>query len=89
MRNNDKKEWAFDEHEKYAIAWLESHGFDVVVEKRYISKDIFTVSRDGVTDKFQLPLSDKSINYEKYLAQYEKSFDMLCELQRLKAEVKE
>lgn len=89
MRNNDKKEWAFDKHEKYAIAWLESHGFDVVVEKRYISKDIFTVSRDGVADRFELPLSDESIDYGKYLVQYEKSFDMLCELQRLRAEVKE
>ena len=78
MQNLDKKEWEFSAGEKYAIRWLEEHGFDVVLEKRYISKDIFRVSRDGLTDKFQLPLGDHRIDYRGVMDQFDKHWALLC-----------
>lgn len=84
MINLDKHEWDFDNAEKYAVQWLEDHGFDVVLKKRYISKDIFEVSKDGVTDTFELPLGDKKINHRKIMEQFGKNFALLCELVALR-----
>lgn len=80
MQNLDSKEWEFSPGEKYAIRWLEEHGFDVVLEKRYISKDIFRVSKDGLSDKFHLPLGNSKIDYCGVMDQFEKHWELLCAL---------
>lgn len=80
MQNLDRKEWEFTQGEKYAIEWLEEHGFDVILEKRYISKDIFRVSKDGLTDKFQLPLGNHKINYCGVMDQFDKHWALLSAL---------
>lgn len=86
MINLDKHEWEFSRGEKYAIRWLESHGFEVTLSKRLISVDYFTVTRDGITDQFRLPLGDPNINYRKVMEQFERSFNLLCELTTLRAQ---
>ncbi len=88
MKNLDLHEWSFSKGEKYAIRWLESHGFDVTLNKRHISVDVFTVSKDGITDTFRLPLGDSKINYRKVMEQFERNFSMLTELTRLRQEAK-
>ena len=87
MKNLDKHEWDFSKEETYAIQWLESHGFDVVLKKRYISKDIFEVSKNGITDTFHLPLGDKSIKYRAVMEQFDKSFAMKEEIMRLREQL--
>jgi hypothetical protein len=86
MKDLSGKEWDYDKGEKYAIQWFEEHGFDVTLKKRYISKDVFEVSKDGVTDTFELPLGNKDIKYRNVMEQFEKNFSLLCELQKLRAE---
>ena len=84
MTNLDRHEWEFSRDEKYAIRWLKEHGFSVTLNRRYVSVDHFTVSRDGVTDQFSLPLGDPKIDYRRYMEQYGRNFDLLCELERLR-----
>lgn len=86
MVNLDKHEWDFSNGEKYAISWLEEHGFDVTINKRYISKDDMTVSKDGISDKFSLPLGNPKINYKNIMEQFDRNWKMLCELQKLKTQ---
>lgn len=84
MKNLDKKEWDFSNGEKYAIKWFEQNGFEVIINSRYVSVTIFTVTKDGITDKFRLPDGDGKINYKKFMEQYGKNFKILCELQELR-----
>ena len=80
MVNLDKHEWDFSSGEKYAIKWLEKHGFEVTIVKRYISKDRLKVSKDGITVKFDLPLGDAKINYKGVMEQFDRYWTMYCEL---------
>lgn len=84
MKNLDKHEWEFDKGEKYAIKWFEDRGFDVTIKRRYISKTIFEVTKDGVTDNFQLPQGLSSVDYKQVMEAYGKSFDTLKELVELR-----
>ena len=84
MRNLDKHEWEFCKGEKYAIKWLEEHGFDITIKKRYISKTKIEVEKDGTVYDFSLPLGDPKISYKKVMEQFEKNFAMYCELQKLR-----
>ena len=89
MKNLDKHEWEFSYGERFAVNWFDEHGFDVVLEKRHVTVDYFSVTKNGVTDKFRLPLGDPKINYQKVMQQFEKNFDMLCELEEMRKEFKE
>ena len=46
--NKDDKEWELTKGERYAINWFERNGFDCVLEKRHISVDYFTITKNGV-----------------------------------------
>ena len=88
MTNLDKHEWDFSKGELYAINWLEEHGFEVTLNKRFVSVDRFTVSKDGVTDEFRLPVGDPNIDYHSLMEQFGRNFEMLCELTALRRQVK-
>ncbi len=42
-------------NEKYAIKWLENHGFEYEIKKQYMSKTVFELTKDGLTYKWELP----------------------------------
>ena len=88
MTNLDKHEWDFSEGEQYAINWLEEHGFEVTLNKRFVSVDRFTVSKDGVTDEFRLPVGDPNIDYRRLMEQFSINFEMLRELTALRRQVR-
>ena len=88
MTNLDKHEWDFSKGELYAINWLEEHGFEVILNKRFVSVDRFTVSKDGVTDEFRLPVGDPNIDYRRLMEQFGKNFEMLRELTALRRRVR-
>ena len=75
MINLDKHEWTFSKGEKYAFRWLEAHGFDVTIEKRFVSCDHLTVAKDGCVYRFWLPLGDNRINYKQVMEQFSSSFE--------------
>ena len=76
--------WDLSNEEKYAIKWFNENGFDGVLEKQYLSKTIFSVSKDGQTDKFELPQGYKGMKMGKYMEAYKASFAMKCELEILR-----
>ena len=46
--------WDLSKEEKYVIKWLNEKGFDGKLVKQYVSKTIFSLSKDGITDTFEL-----------------------------------
>lgn len=89
MIDISKAKWDFSKEEKYAIKWLEDNGFEGRIEKQYVSKTIFTISKNGVTTKFELPQGVVFKNIASYMEQYKRNWELTCELHRLRKEVKE
>ena len=80
--------WDFSKEEKFAIQWFNDNGYDGKIIKQYISKTIFEISKDGITEKFELLQGIEFKNIKGYMEQYKKNWEMLCELQRLREEAK-
>ena len=78
--------WDFSKEEKFAIKWFEENGYNGRIIKQYISKTIFEITKDGITDKFELPQGIVFKNIKGYMEQYRKNWEMLCELYRLRSE---
>lgn len=87
MINTAKAKWDLSKEEKYAVNWFNKHGFDGEIEKQYLSKTKFIISKNGVTDRFELPQGIKNINTRKIMDSYEKSFNLLCELEILRKQI--
>lgn len=73
------QKWDFSKEDEYIFAWLDQHGFDAVLEKQYISRMKVTVSKNGFTDETSFP-SGVRFDVKSYMEEWEKSFNMLCEL---------
>ena len=55
MIDVSKAKWTLSEETVFAVEWFEKNGFSGSLDKQYLSKTKFTVSKNGVTDKFELP----------------------------------
>lgn len=86
MIDTSKAKWDLSNEEKYAIKWFNENGYTGTLDKQYISKTYFTVSKDGHTEKFELPQGFKGMKMGKIMAAFEKSFAMACELDKLRSE---
>lgn len=78
--------WDFSKEEKFAIKWFEENGYSGRITKQYISKTIFEITKDGITDKFELSQGIVIKNIKGYMEQYRQNWDLLCELHRLRSE---
>lgn len=70
--------------EKGAEKWFKENGFDYKIIKQYISKTIYQVSKDGVTDKCEVLAAVTNIS--SYMESYGRSFELgkqIAELQLL------
>ncbi len=86
MIDTSKAKWEFSDEEKYAIDWFNKNGFSGNLDRQHISKTKFTITKDNVTDKFELQ-SGTGYDIAAYMEQYGRSFEMLCELTQLRAEL--
>lgn len=80
------------EHEEYAINWFNAHGFTGRVIHQWVTETAFEVEKDGVTDSFRLTatMQDKrKCNIKEYMEQFAKSFDMKCQIEKMKKELAE
>lgn len=84
MVDTSNAKWDLSKEEKYAIKWFEEHGFSAVLEKQYISKTIFTVSKDGVSDKYELTQGIKGMKMADVMTQFQKNWDIYCQLLELR-----
>lgn len=76
--------WDLSKEEKAAIKWLDDNRYNVKILKQYVSKTVFEISKDGITDKFELPQSIDSKQIKNYMEQFQKNWDILCELKKLR-----
>ena len=72
--------WEFHPREEKAIRWLDEHGYDVVLLKQYLSKLVFEVSKNGVTEKFEFPKSVTDV--DGYMVLFEKDFEMATKIKK-------
>lgn len=77
--------WDFSKEEKYAIKWFEENGYSGKIVRQHISKTIFEVSKDGITDKFELPQGIVFRSIEGYMEQYRQNWKMICTLHELRS----
>jgi hypothetical protein len=73
-------QWDLSKEEKYAVKWFNDNGFDGGIDKQLLSKTKFSVSKNGVSDVFELPNGLEKVNIKKVMNDYARSFDMLCRL---------
>lgn len=74
--------WDLSDQEKQAIKILENNGFDVVLEKQYLSKTVFIVTKNGVSDKFSLDNGNKKLNVQQYIDLFLAAWSILEKLAR-------
>ena len=78
-----------NDHEEYVMKWFDTHGFSGRVVHQWTTDTLFEVEKDGVTDTLQLTAAHQSTKCDivKYMNDFERSFNMLCEIIRLKKEL--
>lgn len=79
--------WDFSREEKYVIKWLEDNGFTGKIVKQYISKTIFEIAKDGITDRFELPQGIVFKDIRGYMEQYKKNWELKLQVIELRNEV--
>ena len=88
MIDTTKQKWDFSKEEKYAIDYLNEHGFSGELKKQYISKTVFSICKDGIQDFFELPQGLKKMDIKKYMEQFSKNWGILVELVKLREAAK-
>lgn len=59
MAKNDEK-LAATKTEIFAEEWWKKHGFDVELMERRLSRSVYRVSKDGLSDQYEIPFRAKS-----------------------------
>lgn len=83
--NTDKE---LSESVLYAMWFFYNNRFTGALTVNNSSKTEFTVMRDSVSDTFTLTATQQNpqkCDIKSYMEQFEKSFNMKCEIERLKA----
>ena len=81
--------WDFSKEEKFVIKWFEENGFTGKIVKQYVSKTIFEISKDGITDRFELLQGVVFKNIKRYMEQYRRNWSINLELRDLRNKVKD
>ena len=84
MIDTSNAKWDFSKEEKYVINWFNKNGFSGKIVKQYVSKTIFEITKDDISDKFELPQGIAFKNIKAYMKQFMKNWDMYCELYELR-----
>lgn len=69
--------------EIFVIKWFDENGYTGEIIKQYVSKTVFEISKDGITNKFELPQGVSFNNIKGYMEQYRRNWEMLCELKKV------
>lgn len=84
MIDTTNAKWDFSKEEEYVIKWFNDNGFNGKVIKQYVSKTIFEIEKDNIFDKFELPQGIVFNSISSYMKQFQKNWDMICELNKLR-----
>ena len=84
MIDTTNAKWDFSKEEEYVIKWFNDNGFNGKVIKQYVSKTIFEIEKDNIVDKFELPQGIVFNSISSYMKQFQRNWDMICELHKLR-----
>ena len=84
MIDTSNAKWDFSKEEKYVINWFNKNGFSGKIVKQYVSKTIFEITKDDISDKFELPQGIVFKNIKAYMEQFMKNWNMYCQLYELR-----
>lgn len=84
MIDTTNAKWDFSKEEEYVIKWFNDNGFNGKVIRQYVSKTIFEIEKDNIVDKFELPQGIVFNSISSYMKQFQKNWDMICELHKLR-----
>lgn len=76
--------WDLSKEEKSVIKWLDDNEYNGKILKQYVSKTVFEISKDGITDNFELPQGIDFKQIKSHMEQFQKNWNMLCELKKLR-----
>lgn len=65
-RGNGHLEWESSKDEKFAENWWTEHGFSWKLMKRFVSKSVYAVTKDGVKLTYEIP-NDPNMNIRKFM----------------------
>lgn len=82
MIDISKARYEFSKAEEGFIKYLNEHEFEGSVEKQYVNKTVFIISRDGVTDRYELQRETNVAT--PYLEWFEGYWDLKCETHELR-----
>lgn len=80
-----ERKWAASHIEKYAEKWFTENGFKFELVKQYMSKTVYDVHKNGITDRFHLP--NEVTDPKGYMELFNKSFELLEKLEKRKKEL--
>lgn len=90
MIDLSNKKWDFNSDEEYVIRWLEENGFQGKLKKQFISKTVFEVEKDGVSDTLEIVMGEKNAyDIKEYMKNFAKSFQLKCEVASLREQAKQ
>lgn len=72
-------------NEKYVEKWFKENGFECKLIKQYQSKTKYEISKDGITETFELPYGVEDC--KKYMKIYNDNFEMKKEINRMKEQL--
>lgn len=82
MIDTSNAKWSLSKEEKYVVKWFNESGFDGKLEKQYVSKTVFKISKDGINDKFELPQGIVFNSISDYMEMFKKDWEMICKINK-------
>ena len=82
-----ERKWQISRIEKYAEKWFAQNGFSFELVKQYVSKTIYLISKDGISEKFELP--SEATDIKGYMELFRKSFELEKQIDQMKEQLAE
>ena len=54
-------QWEATKTELYAEKYWKEHGYTAVLDSRMLTKSVYRISKDGVEDKYEIPMAVKDV----------------------------
>ena len=77
--------WAASNAEQYAEKYWHANGYSAKLVKRFVSKSVYEISKDGVIDKYEVPNAVKDPT--RYMVNFERYWEILKDAVMLRKQV--
>ena len=74
-------EWEATKTELYAEQWWKEHGFTAVLDSRMLTKSVYKITKDGITDKYEIPMTVK--DRKRFMELFQEWWNTLVKLNEM------